>query len=115
MDRPVEITALQEFNRNLIGKLQGYQLNLQIANQRASAAADDCNRAVSEASERVEAMRTIIDALIDSLRPYGLDRRKFTAAIQSVARTIPLDGPQAARHAVLWSESTRVLQRGKRG
>ncbi|MHB2208446.1 hypothetical protein [Methylobacterium sp. CM6257] len=114
MDRPIETTALQEFNRDLMSKLRGYQISLQAANQMAKAAVDERDRAVSEAAARVEAMQAVLGALIGSLRPYGLDRRKFVASIQSIAEEVPTDGPKAVQHTVLHSESTRVLRRRQR-
>lgn len=115
LDRPDETTALQEFNRDLMSKLRGYHFSLQAANQIAKVAAEERVRAASEADARVEAMQAVIAAMIESLRPYGLDRRKFAAAIRSVAEQTPTEGPKAIQHAVLHAESTRVLRRRRRG
>ncbi|MCJ2118603.1 hypothetical protein MKK65_18880 [Methylobacterium sp. J-001] len=107
-------TALQEFNKDLIMSLQRYQDSLHIANQMAKTAAEDRDRAVSDASARLEAMQSVITALIMSLRPYGLDRKKFTASIRSIAQRTPTEGPKAVQHTVLYSESMRVLKPGMR-
>jgi len=59
--------------------------------------------------ERTEAVRLVLQALMVSLRRFGLRRRLFLSRIARLGRETPDSGPQSARHAVLLSESRRVL------
>ncbi|MDP4023078.1 hypothetical protein Q8W71_10625 [Methylobacterium sp. NEAU 140] len=101
-DGGAQDAALNAFNKGLMKTLQQAQLDAQIARAQAAAAR-------SEAAERVEALRAVNAALLGSLRPFGLDRRKFSALIRDSARAIPNAGPEAARHAFLLAETERVL------
>jgi hypothetical protein len=101
--------ALHEFNKDLMKRLLQQQIEAQIARAQAASALKERDHAVREAAERVEALRTVNAALIGSLRPFGLDRKKFVARIRASAQAIPNEGPQAARHALLHAETTRFL------
>jgi ribosomal protein L16 Arg81 hydroxylase len=111
LDRPSQKTALEEFNRDLMGRLRDYQLSLQVADHLTKAAAEERDQAVTEANARVEAMQAVIAALLRSLRPFGLDRKRFVAAIRTAAESVPAHGPQSVQHTVLHTESMRVLRR----
>jgi hypothetical protein len=113
-DRSISRTILHELNKDLIMSLQRYQDSLHIANQMAKTATDERDRAVNDAAARVEAMQAVVTALITSLRPLGLNRKKFTALIRAIAERTPTDGPMAVQHTVLYEESLRVLKFGKR-
>jgi hypothetical protein len=59
--------------------------------------------------ERTEAVRLVLHALTKSIGWLGLRRRLFLARIARLGRETPDSGPQAVRHAVLLTESRRVL------
>ncbi|MGU3463856.1 ATP-dependent helicase [Methylobacterium sp. C33D] len=65
--------------------------------------------AIVEERERTEAVRLVLQALVMSLRRFGLRRRLFRARIARLGRETPDSGPPAARHAVLLTEARRVL------
>lgn len=98
-----------EYSRNLIKKLQRYEIELQVAKRQADVAIRDRDEKVREARERAEAMRSVLAALVGSLRIYGLDKKKFTRAVRDAARDTPASGPQAVRHAVLFEETNLIL------
>ena len=110
-DRKPAETALQEYNRDLMLRMQGYVNALHIAHQVAKNATDERDRVVAEALARVEAMQAVIGALTGSLRPYGLNRKRFTASLQAFAKRTPNEGPRSIQHTVLFEESTRVITR----
>ena len=98
-----------EFSRNLIKKLQQYEIALQLAKTQADSAIQDRDEKVGAAREREAAMRSVLAALVDSLRLYGLDRKKFTRTVREAARNTPTSGPQSVRHAVLFEETNLIL------
>ena len=59
--------------------------------------------------QRLEAVYVVLDALLGSLRPRGLDRKRFKALITRVAQVTPTVGPEAVRHAVLFEASRKIL------
>jgi len=59
--------------------------------------------------ERAEAVRLVLQALLMSLRRFGLRRRLFLSRIARLGRETPDSGPQSARHAVMLSEARRVM------
>ena len=65
--------------------------------------------AIVEERERTEAVRLVLQALLMSVRRFGLRRRLFGARIAQLGRETPDSGPQAARHPVLLAEARRVL------
>ncbi len=65
--------------------------------------------AIVEERERTEAVRLVLQALLMSVRRFGLRRRLFRARIARLGRETPDAGPQAARHPVLLAEARRVL------
>ncbi|MGE8130099.1 ATP-dependent helicase [Methylobacterium sp. NPDC080182] len=65
--------------------------------------------AIVEERERTEAVRLVLQALMMSVRRFGLRRRLFGARIARLGRETPDSGPQAARHPVLLAEARRVL------
>lgn len=62
-----------------------------------------------EATNRAEAMQTVLLAVQSSTGWLGLDRRKFRALIARAARSIPGDGPASGQHCVLLAEARKVL------
>ncbi|KAA0124343.1 atp-dependent helicase [Methylobacterium sp. P1-11] len=65
--------------------------------------------AAAMADERTEAVRTVLGAVLASIGPRALDRRRFQDLIARAGREAPDQGPGAARHAVLLTEARRVL------
>ncbi|XYD10638.1 ATP-dependent helicase [Methylobacterium sp. NMS12] len=65
--------------------------------------------AIVEERERTEAVRLVLQALVMSVRRFGLRRRLFRARIARLGRETPDSGPQAERHSVLLAEARRVL------
>ncbi|MCJ2068616.1 ATP-dependent helicase [Methylobacterium sp. J-030] len=59
--------------------------------------------------ERTEAVRLVLQALLMSLRRFGLRRRLFLSRIARLGRETPDAGPQSARHAVMLVEARRVM------
>ena len=59
--------------------------------------------------ERTEAVRLVLQALLMSLRRFGLRRRLFRARVARLGRETPDTGPQSARHPVLLAEARRVM------
>jgi len=59
--------------------------------------------------ERTEAVRLVLQALLMSLRRFGLRRRLFRARVARLGRETPDSGPQSARHPVLLAEARRVM------
>ncbi|MCJ2065068.1 ATP-dependent helicase [Methylobacterium sp. J-088] len=63
--------------------------------------------------ERTEAVRLVLQALLMSLRRFGLRRRLFLARVARLGRETPDSGPQSARHPVLLAEARRVMGVGQ--
>lgn len=59
--------------------------------------------------ERTEAVRLVLQALLMSIRRFGLRRRLFLSRIARLGRETPDTGPQSARHQVLLAEARRVM------
>jgi hypothetical protein len=59
--------------------------------------------------ERTEAVRLVLQALLMSLRRFGLRRRLFLSRVARLGRETPDAGPQSARHPVLLAEARRVM------
>ena len=78
------------------------------AADQASAA---CAEAVARAEARTDAVRTVLKAVLASLRFWSLDRRRFRTLIAQAGRATPDEGPGAEQHAVLLTEARRVLGR----
>ena len=72
----------------------------------------DSAEAVARAEARTEAVRTVLGAVLASLRFWALDRRRFQALVIQASRQTPDEGSGAERHAVLLTETRRVLGRG---
>ncbi|TXN76086.1 methyltransferase domain-containing protein [Methylobacterium sp. WL18] len=64
---------------------------------------------LAEAEFRIEAMRTVLDAVRASTSWRGLDRRKFQDLIVEASRSVPATGPAAVQHHVLLAEARRML------
>ncbi|MGH1590625.1 hypothetical protein ACRBEV_22555 [Methylobacterium phyllosphaerae] len=62
--------------------------------------------------ERIKTSDAVLDAVAKSLRPLGLDKKKFRRAISEISRLLPNDGPQASRHALLLNATRKFLARG---
>ncbi|MCJ2073112.1 hypothetical protein MKK75_30745 [Methylobacterium sp. J-030] len=63
------------------------------------------------ADERAKTADIVLDAVIKSLRPLGLDKKKFRRAIADIGRQIPNGGPQASQHFALLNAARKVLSR----
>lgn len=70
----------------------------------------ELRRELAEAREREEAVRMVLRALIASVRPLGLNRKRFSRCVREEGELSASEGPQAARHAVLLQEARRVLR-----
>ncbi len=81
-------------------------LTRQLDGAQASAASLE---AVARADARADAVRTVLGAVLASLRAWGLDRRRFRGLIAQASREAPDEGSGAERHAVLLAEARRVL------
>ena len=90
-----------------IRQIQQQQIELALLKAERDAALRD--RDVAQAS--ATAMRTLIDALARSLRPYGFDRKRFLMTIRKAAHAIPNHGPAALQHEILFEGSNRILGR----
>ncbi|MCJ2062124.1 atp-dependent helicase [Methylobacterium sp. J-088] len=66
---------------------------------------------VARAEARTDAVRIVLDAVLASLRVWGLDRRRFQKRIAQAGRDAPVAGPGAERHAILLAEARRILGR----
>ncbi|MCJ2137950.1 atp-dependent helicase [Methylobacterium sp. J-026] len=75
----------------------------------AARAAATSLEAVARAEARADAVRTVLGAVLASLRAWGLDRRRFRGLIDQASREAPDAGSGAERHAVLLAEARRVL------
>lgn len=54
----------------------------------------------------------ILDAIVKSVRPLGLDRKKFLRLISEISRQVPSDGSEASRHALRFDATKKILARG---
>jgi hypothetical protein len=66
-------------------------------------------RQIAEERERVEAMKIVLSAVVDSTGWFGLNRRKFKKIMLAAAKETPNVGPQAARHEIFLAQSSKVL------
>nr|WP_128083371.1 hypothetical protein [Methylobacterium sp. B34] len=64
---------------------------------------------LSEYNFRIQALQTVLAAVLSSTTWRGLNRRKFRKLIEEASRRVPNSGPAAAQHDVLLAESRRVL------
>ncbi|RUP14660.1 MAG: ATP-dependent helicase [Methylobacterium sp.] len=92
-----------------------------LAIDRAQKALDDARRemkardetlqaiAAAEADQRTQALQTVLDALVASLKPRGFDRKKFQSRIALAGRDTPNSSPAAIRHAIYLAEARKVL------
>ena len=64
---------------------------------------------LAQANFRVQAVQTVLSAVLCSIGWRGLDRRKFQKLIGEASRRVPNSGPAAIQHAVLLTESQKVL------
>ena len=71
------------------------------------------SEAVARAEARTEAVRIVLGAVLASLRPWGLDRRRFQRLVVQAGREAPEAGPGAERHAILLTEARRILGRAQ--
>lgn len=60
--------------------------------------------------ERVKTLDCVLNAVMKSIRPLGLDKKKFNREIINISRGIPNDGTQASRHSLLHTTATKVLK-----
>jgi hypothetical protein len=89
-----------------IRQIQQQQIELAILR----AERDSAVRERDLAQARSEAHTKLIDALLESLRPYGFSRKWFLSAIRKAAQAIPDHGVDSVQHAVLFDGSNRILQ-----
>jgi chromosome segregation ATPase len=59
----------------------------------------------------VNTLDCVLNAVIKSLRPLGLDKKKFSREMINISRHVPNDGTQASRHLLLHTAATKVLKR----
>lgn len=65
----------------------------------------------SQASEeRMKTLDCVLNAVMKSIRPLGLDKKKFNREVINISQCIPNDGTQAARHSLLHTAVTKVLK-----
>ena len=65
------------------------------------------------AEQREAALRAIIRALLTSIRPFGLDRRRFKRCVAEEGQDAPNDPAASARHLTLYQECRRVLREAR--
>ena len=98
-----------DYSKKFIKKLQQYEVDLQIAKKRADIAAQERDEKIVEAREREEAIRSVLKALVESVRVYGLDKKKLKKTVRDIAQNTPTSGPQAVRHTILFEETSLIL------
>ena len=59
---------------------------------------------------REAALRAIIRALLISIRPFGLDRKRFKRCVAEEGQDSPNEPAASARHLTLHQECRRVLR-----
>ncbi|MCJ2049238.1 hypothetical protein [Methylobacterium sp. J-070] len=101
------MNPVQAIDTKYIRLIQQQQLELALIKAERDVALRDRDIAQS----RSEAMNTLVDALIGSLRPFGFDRKRFLTTIRQAARSLPDHGPAASQHTVLFEGSNRFLGR----
>ncbi len=60
--------------------------------------------------ERMKTLDCVLSAVIMSLRPFGLDKKKFTREIINISRGISNDDTQKSRHSLLHAAATKILK-----
>ncbi|MEE7448421.1 hypothetical protein MRF4_11640 [Methylobacterium radiotolerans] len=98
----------QDIDTKYIRQIQ--QQNIELAVLRAEL--DTAVRARAVAEARSEATNKLFDAVLASLRPYGLRRKQFVFAVRRFAAAVPDHGPAALQHTVLFEGSNRILKGG---
>ncbi|MGN8096538.1 hypothetical protein [Methylobacterium sp. 22177] len=95
-----------DIDTKFIRQIQQQQIELSLLRAERDSAVRD--RDLAQA--RSEGHTKLIDALLESLRPYGFSRKGFLSAIRKVAQTIPDHGVDSVQHTVLFDGSNRILQ-----
>ena len=99
--------AAQAVDTKYIRLIQQQQIALALVR----AERDSALRERDLARARSSAAATLLDAVVESLRPYGFGRKRFLARIRRAARLIPDQGPDAVQHVLLYEGSNRILGR----
>ena len=71
---------------------------------------DEANSRLEEANERTEAVRTVLTALVQSVRPSAFNRSLFQSIVRMHAADVPDEGPRSVRHEVILAEVRRVVE-----
>ncbi|PJI55910.1 hypothetical protein CTI14_00990 [Methylobacterium radiotolerans] len=95
-----------DIDTKFIRQIQQQQIELSLLRAERDSAVRD--RDLAQA--RSEGHTKLIDALLESLRPYGFSRKGFLSAIRRAAQTIPDHGVDSVQHTVLFDGSNRILQ-----
>jgi hypothetical protein len=96
---------VHDLDTRYIRQIQQQQIALAVIRAERDAALRDRD----QARARSDAMATLVDALLGSLRPYGFSRKLFLSAIRKAAGAVPDQGPDSLQHAVLFDGSNRIL------
>lgn len=96
---------VHDLDTRYIRQIQQQQIALAVMRAERDAALRDRD----QARARSDAMATLVDALLGSLRPYGFSRKLFLSAVRKAAAAIPDQGPDSLQHAVLFDGSNRIL------
>lgn len=64
---------------------------------------------LAQAQAEAAAVRTVLGAVLASVKPGALDRRGFQTLVAQAGREVSAAGPQAMQHAVMLAEARRVL------
>lgn len=107
-------SASQELDVRLIKQIQQQQIEINILKQCLDDAARDRLESGDQAKARSDAMTIVLDSLIDSLRPYGFNRKQFVTKVRKSAGTIPSEGPGSLQHGVLLEITNKILATKKR-
>lgn len=75
----------------------------------ANARLEETSARLEEANERTEAVRTVLTALVQSVRPSAFNRSSFQSIVRMHAADVPDEGPRSVRHEVILAEVRRVV------
>ena len=105
------IRPIHTVDTKYIRQIQQQQIELTLIRAERDAALAE--RDLARARSTVAA--TLLDAVVESLRPYGLGRKRFLAGIRRAAGRIPDHGPESIQHTLLYEGSNRILGRKTSG
>lgn len=99
--------AAHDIDTKYIRLIQQQQIELALVRAERDAALIERDAARA----RSTAAATLLDAVVESLRPYGFGQKRFLARIRRAARLIPDHGPDSVQHTLLYEGSNRILGR----